>query len=304
MASMASVSTTAVPKRRTFGELLNSDLRALPVVIALIALWAFFAVQSDIFLTPRNLSNLLQQSTVVGVMALGLMFVLLVKEIDLSIAAIHGVTAVFSAKLIVDYGFSPWLALPIAILIGGAIGSCSARWVNWVGVPSFVVTLGLGLALNGIQLLLLPATARYGLLGTGMEYIAQTTISGASAWITWAVGLALFAGLISSGVARRRRAGLEVSTLQSVVIPLVGAGFLGALVVLVLNASQGIPLPVLIFVVLLGIGGYVLNETQFGLYLYAVGNNDEAARRAGIKVPLIRMAAFAIAGGVAAIAGI
>lgn len=297
MASMASVSTTAVPKRRTFGELLNSDLRALPVVIALIALWAFFAVQSDIFLTPRNLSNLLQQSTVVGVMALGLMFVLLVKEIDLSIAAIHGVTAVFSAKLIVDYGFSPWLALPIAILIGAAIGSCSARWVNWVGVPSFVVTLGLGLALNGIQLLLLPATARYGLLGTGMEYIAQTTISGASAWITWAVGLALFAGLISSGVARRRRAGLEVSTLQSVVIPLVGAGLLGALVVLVLNASQGIPLPVLIFVVLLGIGGYVLNETQFGLYLYAVGNNDEAARRAGIRVPLIRMAAFAIAGG-------
>lgn len=301
---MASITTIAPPKRRTFGELLNSDLRALPVVIALVALWVFFAVQSEIFLTPRNLSNLLQQSTVVGVMALGLMFVLLVKEIDLSIAAIHGVTAVFSAKLIVDYGFSPWLALPIAILIGAAIGSCSARWVNWVGVPSFVVTLGLGLALNGIQLLLLPATARYGLLGTGMEYIAQTTISGASAWITWAVGLALFAGLISSGVARRRRAGLEVSTLHSIVIPLVGAGLLGALVVLVLNASQGIPLPVLIFVVLLGIGGYVLSETQFGLYLYAVGNNDEAARRSGIRVPLIRMAAFAIAGGVAAIAGI
>jgi D-xylose transport system permease protein len=304
MNAMASNSTTVAPKRRTFGELLNSDLRALPVVIALIALWIFFAIESDIFLTPRNLSNLLQQSTVVGIMALGLMFVLLVKEIDLSIAAIHGVTSVFSAKLIVDHGFSPWLALPVAVLIGAAIGSCSARWVNWVGVPSFVVTLGLGLALNGIQLLLLPATARYGLMGTGVEYIAQTTISGVSAWVTWAIGLALFASLIFSGVARRRRAGLEVSTLHNVVLPLAGAGILGAIVVLVLGASQGIPLPVLIFVFLLGIGGYVLNETQFGLYLYAVGNNDEAARRAGIKVPLIRMAAFAIAGGVAAIAGI
>jgi D-xylose transport system permease protein len=301
---MASISTAAAPTRRTFGELLSSDLRALPVVIALVALWIFFSTQSDIFLTPRNLSNLLQQSTVVGIMALGLMFVLLVKEIDLSIAAIHGVTSVLSAKLIVDYGFSPWLALPAAILIGAAIGSCSARWVNWVGVPSFVVTLGLGLALNGIQLLLLPATARYGLMGTGVEYIAQTTIQGSSAWVTWLIGVALLASLILSGVARRRRAGLEVSTLHSVYLPIAGAGVLGAIVVLVLNANQGIPLPVLVFVFLLGIGGYVLNETQFGLYLYAVGNNDEAARRAGIKVPLVRMAAFAIAGGVAAIAGI
>ncbi|MBY5904250.1 ABC transporter permease [Rhizobium leguminosarum] len=301
---MASITTTTAPKRRTFGELLNSDLRALPVVIALVALWIFFSTQSDIFLTPRNLSNLLQQSTVVGVMALGLMFVLLVKEIDLSIAAIHGVTSVLSAKLIVDYGFSPWLALPAAVVIGAAIGSCSARWVNWIGVPSFVVTLGLGLALNGIQLLLLPATARYGLMGTGVEYIAQTTIQGFGAWITWLICVTLLAALVLSGVGRRRRAGLEVSLLHSVVLPIVGAGVLGAIVVVVLNASQGIPLPVLMFVALLAIGGYVLNETQFGLYLYAVGNNDEAARRAGIKVPLIRMAAFAIAGGVAAIAGI
>ncbi|MBB3302459.1 D-xylose transport system permease protein [Rhizobium sp. BK077] len=301
---MASITTTTAPKRRTFGELLNSDLRALPVVIALVALWIFFSTQSDIFLTPRNLSNLLQQSTVVGVMALGLMFVLLVKEIDLSIAAIHGVTSVLSAKLIVDYGFSPWLALPAAVVIGAAIGSCSARWVNWIGVPSFVVTLGLGLALNGIQLLLLPATARYGLMGTGVEYIAQTTIQGFGAWITWLICVTLLAALVLSGVGRRRRAGLEVSLLHRVVLPIVGAGVLGAIVVVVLNASQGIPLPVLMFVALLAIGGYVLNETQFGLYLYAVGNNDEAARRAGIKVPLIRMAAFAIAGGVAAIAGI
>ncbi|MCV9967824.1 ABC transporter permease [Pararhizobium sp. BT-229] len=301
---MASISANAAPKQRTFGELLTSDLRALPVVIALIALWIFFAFQSNVFLTPRNLSNLLLQSTVVGMMALGLMFVLLVKEIDLSVAAIHGVTAVLSAKLIVDFGVSPWISLPASILIGAAIGSCSARWVNWVGVPSFVVTLGLGLALNGIQLLLLPATARYGLMGTGVELIAQTTISGIYAWLAWALGIGALGILILSGVRRRRNAGLEVSTNNAVVIPLFGAGLVGAVAVVVLNANQGIPLPVLIFAVLLGLGGYILNETQFGLYLYAVGNNDEAARRAGIKVPLIRMAAFAIAGGVAAIAGI
>src|SRR3954471_16002391 len=164
---MASISMNALSKRRTFGELLTSDLRALPVIIALVALWIFFAFQNDVFLTARNLSNLLVQSTVVGIMALGLMFVLLVKEIDLSIAAINGVTSVLMAKLIVEFGFSPWIAVPVAILIGAGIGSLSARWVTYVGVPSFVVTLGLGLALNGLQLILLPATARYGLQGTG-----------------------------------------------------------------------------------------------------------------------------------------
>lgn len=301
---MTVIATTPAAKKRTFGEMLSGELRALPVVIALVALWIFFAFQNDVFLTPRNIANLLQQSTVVGIMALGLMFVLLVKEIDLSVAAIHGVTAVFSAKLIVDYSVSPWIALPVAVLIGAGIGSCSARWVNWIGVPSFVVTLGLGLALNGAQLLLLPPTARYGLMGTGVEVIAQTTISGPYAWLAWALGVAATAGLAFSSVARRRKAGLEASTVNSFVIPVAAAAIIGGVAVLLLNANQGIPLPVLIFAVMLGIGGYVLKETQFGLYLYAVGNNDEAARRAGIKVPLIRMSAFAIAGGVASIAGI
>ena len=301
---MAIITTAAPAKKRTFGEMLTGELRALPVVIALVVLWIFFSFQNDVFLTPRNVANLLQQSTVVGIMALGLMFVLLVKEIDLSVAAIHGVTAVMSSKLIVDFGVSPWLALPAAVVAGAAIGSCSARWVNWVGVPSFVVTLGLGLALNGAQLLLLPPTARYGLMGTGVEMIAQTTIAGGYAWLVWVIGVVAFAGLVFSGVARRCKAGLEVSSTNSIVIPIAVAALLGAIIVVLLNANQGIPLPVLIFAIMLGIGGYVLKETQFGLYLYAVGNNDEAARRAGIKVPLIRMAAFAIAGGVAAVAGI
>ena len=90
-------------QRRTFGELLSSDLRALPVVVSLVALWIFFAVESPIFLTARNISNLLLQSTVTGIMAIGIMFVLLVREIDLSVAAINGVTAVLMAKLVVDY---------------------------------------------------------------------------------------------------------------------------------------------------------------------------------------------------------
>lgn len=291
-------------KTRTFSELLATDLRALPVVIGLVALWIFFATQSDVFLSPQNLSNLLLQSVVVGIMSLGLLFVLLVKEIDLSVAAINGVTAVLMTKCVIEFGFSPWLAVPLAIAIGGVIGSLSARWMTYVGVPSFVVTLGLGLALNGLQLILLPQTARYSLMGSGIEEIAQTKIEGVWSWVVWLIGLLLFAALTLSNVARRKRVGLSVSIMSRLVLPLaVGAGLSGV-AVLILNAHQGIPLMVLIFAVMLGVAGYVLKETQFGLYLYAVGNNDEAARRAGVKVGRIKMAAFAIAGSVAAIAGI
>lgn len=302
---MANVLAAQPPvQRRTFGELLSTDLRALPIVIGLVVLWIFFSFQNGVFFTPRNLSNLLVQSTVVGIMALGLMFVLLVKEIDLSIAAINGVTSVLMAKVIVEYGFSPWAAVPLAMLIGAIIGSFSARWVTFVGVPSFVVTLGLGLALNGIQLILLPETARYTLQGTGIERIALTNITGVWAWIVLVLGVMAFAALALSNSSRRRKAGLAAPLLQTVLLPTVAAAIFGAIVVAILTASQGIPLVVLIFALLLGVGGYVLTQTQFGLYLYAVGNNEEAARRSGIKVPRIKMAAYAIAGGIAALAGV
>lgn len=304
MANTMTVDAPVKRPRRSFGELLSNDLRALPIVIGLVVLGIFFASQSDVFLTSRNLSNLMLQSTVVGIMALGLMFVLLVKEIDLSIAAINGVTSVLMAKFVVEFGFSPWIAIPIAILVGAAIGSCSARWVTFVGVPSFVVTLGLGLALNGLQLILLPQTARYGLQQTGIEKIALTNISGAWAWFALVVGIVAYAALVLSDVARRKKSGLDVPFMQGVVIPIAAAAVFGAVVVAILSAHQGIPLIVLIFAVLLGVGGYILNNTMFGLYLYAVGNNEEAARRAGIKVPRIKMAAFAIAGGIAALAGV
>ncbi|NHT78771.1 ABC transporter permease [Rhizobiaceae bacterium CRRU44] len=304
MANTMTVDAPAQRPRRSFGELLSSDLRALPIVIGLVALGIFFASQSDVFLTSRNLSNLLVQSTVVGIMALGLMFVLLVKEIDLSIAAINGVTSVLMAKLIVEFGFSPWVAVPTAVLIGAAIGSCSARWVTFVGVPSFVVTLGLGLALNGLQLILLPSTARYGLQQTGIEKIALTSISGVWAWLSLALVLLVYAAVVLSDEARRKKVGLQSPFMQTVATPIAAAAVFGVIVVAILTAHQGIPLVVLIFAVLLGIGGYILKSTQFGLYLYAVGNNEEAARRAGIKVASIKMAAFAIAGGVAALAGV
>ncbi len=294
----------AVDQRRSFGERLSSDLRLLPVAAGLIVLFVFFATQSDVFLTSRNLNNLLVQSTVTGIVALGLVFVLLVGEIDLSVAATSGVASVLMSKLVIDAGMPVPAAVALGTLSGVVIGAASGRWVTLMGVPSFVVTLGVGLVLNGIQLVLLPRTGRYNLLNSGVEKIAATNIAGASAWALLIIGLILFAAVRLSTLAARRRAGLTASAVQIIVLPLVIVGGLGTATLLILAQRNGLPMPLILYIGILGVTGYVTTETRFGLYLYAIGNNIEAARRSGIKVERIKITAFAITGGLSAFAGI
>lgn len=305
---MTAQESVSLPKaaapRRSFAERLGSDLRLLPVALGLIVLFVFFATQSDVFLTSRNLNNLLVQSTVTGIVALGLVFVLLVGEIDLSVAATSGVASVLMSKLVVDAGVPIPLAVAAGIICGVAIGAASGRWVTLMGVPSFVVTLGVGLVLNGAQLVLLPHTGRYNLLNTGVEKIAGTYVSGWGAWLLLAIGLALVAMVRLGTVMARRRVGLDASMVQIVVAPLILIGGLGIATLVILSQRNGLPMPVILFVGILGATGYLTTETRFGLYLYAIGNSSEAARRAGIKVERIKIIAFAIAGGLSAFAGI
>ena len=290
--------------RGTFMERLGNELRLLPVALGLLALVLFFATQSDVFLTSRNINNLLIQSTVTGIIAVGLVFVLLVGEIDLSVAATSGVASVLMSKLVVDIGMPIPVAIGFGIMTGVAIGAASGRWITLIGVPSFVVTLGVGLVLNGVQLLLLPRTGRYNLLGTGVEKIAATFISGALAWILVLIGLALFTALRMSTIVARRRAGLEAPLARLLIMPVVLVGGLAIATQLLLSERNGLPMPLILFVTIVGIAAYVTTETRFGLHLYAVGNSVEAARRSGINVTRVKITAFAIAGGLAAFAGI
>lgn len=285
-------------------ERLGSELRLLPVALGLLALVLFFATQSDVFLTSRNINNLLIQSTVTGIIAVGLVFVLLVGEIDLSVAATSGVASVLMSKLVVDIGMPIPVAIGFGIMTGVAIGAASGRWITLIGVPSFVVTLGVGLVLNGVQLLLLPRTGRYNLLGTGVEKIAATFISGALAWVLVLIGLALFTALRMSTIVARRRAGLEAPLARLLIMPIVLVGGLAIATLLLLSERNGLPMPLILFVTIVGIAAYVTTETRFGLHLYAVGNSVEAARRSGINVARVKITAFAIAGGLAAFAGI
>lgn len=302
---MTDVSRTApAPSRRSLGERLGAELRFVPVALGLVALFLFFATQSDVFLTSRNLNNLLVQSTVTGIIALGLVFVLLVGEIDLSVAATSGVASVLVAKMVVDGGMPIPLAIALGVATGAAIGAMSGRWITLIGVPSFVVTLGVGLVLNGLQLILLPNTGRYNLLNTGVENLAATNVSGPLAWLLIAIGVGLFALARVTSFRARVRADLPASFSGGVLIPVAIVAGLLAVLLLFLENMRGLPMPVILFISLLGVMSYIASETRFGLYLYAIGNNAEAARRTGIKVDRIKITAFAIAGGLAAFGGI
>jgi D-xylose transport system permease protein len=285
-------------------ELLANDLRAVPVIAGLLVLVIYFSSQSEFFLSSRNLSNLLVQTVVTGTIALGIVFVLLLGEIDLSVAAISGLCSVVMAKLVIAQGWGNVTAVVIAILLGVAIGALTGLWSTRFLVPSFVVTLGVGLVLNGIQLMVLPRSGRYTLVNSGIDQIAGSYLTGAKSWACVVVAAGFVIGLRLTSHVRRLKHELDSSLLRSVVIPTVLATVAGIIVVAVLNANEGVPVPVAIFAVLLAGATYVLTETRFGLHLYAVGGNEEASRRAGINVTLVKVMAFSISGGLAALAGI
>jgi len=296
--------TTTLPPRRGLTERLGNELRFVPVAVGLVALFVFFSLQSDVFLTSRNLNNLLVQSTVTGIIALGLVFVLLVGEIDLSVAATSGVASVLMAKLVVDAGMPIPVAMAAGVIAGMLIGAASGRWITLIGVPSFVVTLGVGLLLNGVQLLLLPRTGRYNLLNTGVEKLAATNVSGVLAWVLVLGAVAVFLLLRLSTHRSRSAEGLPASLGTGVILPTSIVAAVLVAVLLFLENLRGLPMPVILFIGLLGVMSYIASETRFGLYLYAIGNNAEAARRAGIPVDRIKIVAFSIAGGMAAFGGI
>lgn len=302
--SKGSAGVNVVSRRRQLTALLAGDLRALPVLVALAGLVILFASQSDVFLSSRNLSNLLVQLVVTGLMSLGLVFVLLLGEIDLSVASISGLCAVVMARMVVTLDLPAWIAILAPIILGALIGAFSGFWSTRFLVPTFVITLGLGLVLNGIQLMVLPTAGNISLLGSSVEWIANTFVTGVWSWVVLVVAIGLMLQLRTSEYRRRVRNGLEVSLAKSVMIP--GAIFIVVTtgLVVALNLDQGIPLPVIIFAAFLALGSYVLNSTRYGLHVYATGGNTEAARRAGINTNRVKVAAFAIAGGLAAIAGI
>ena len=284
----------------------SGELGSLPVIVGLIVVWLIFESFNSVFLTSRNLVQLLLQMSPVGVIALGIVIVLLVGQIDLSVGSMSGVSSALLAVLLIEHKVPVVLAILAAILSGMLVGLIYAVAVNRLGVPSFVATLAGLLALLGIQLFLLgntgainiPFNSFLGKFGNALflpDWLSYLAVIIASAAVFW------------SGLALRRsrlRAGLTATPMQYVALRalMVLAGL--GLSTWYLNQNRGVAWMFVFFVALVVVFDYLLRRTSWGRSVHAVGGNSEAARRAGIKVDRIYLSAFILCATLAAVGGI
>jgi len=299
-AGESEASTTSQTVRR----FVQGDLASLRVVLGLAVIWAIFQFENDRFLSAENLTNLMLQITAVGLISIGIVYVLLLGEIDLSVGAVSGLAAAVMAVLNVKHGWSPYLAILAAILVGTAIGLLQGSVFSRFGVPSFVVTLAGLLAWQGALLQVLGSTGSINITNPKITGLANTFYSDTVGWIFAVVVIAAYAGVVLAGYRSRVAHGLTGESLTPLAVRIVLVAAVTIVVVAVLNSDRGVPLALLILLAFVVGFEYVAKRSRFGRHVYAVGGNAEAARRAGIGVNKVRVAVFALASTMAAIGGI
>jgi D-xylose transport system permease protein len=290
----------------------NGDMGALPAVIALIALAVLFSTLSPYFLSRINFANLFVQSAELTVLACALVFVLLLAEIDLSAGVTAGVGMGLFVIMNQMMGLPWWIAVIGALVLGLAIGAFIGFFVAKIGVPSFVVTLGLFLGFQGLLLIMLGDGGLYRVEVPELLAIMNSNMPDWAGWAMVVIMVAVSFGLSMWDRTRRLKAGLPVRPISLVYIKLAVLGGLSSLAVAFLNENRsvsivpisGVPIVIPFVVAIIFVGTFVLDRTRFGRHLYAVGGNPEAARRSGIKVASIRISAFMICSSLAVVSGI
>jgi D-xylose transport system permease protein len=297
----------------------RGDSGALPVLVGLVVIIVIFQTQNSNFLTSGNIVNLIQQASLFVVFGLAEIFILLLGEIDLSIGFNAGVGAAVTAELATSPHNANWL---IAILGGVAVcsffGAIQGLIVTRLGVPAFIVTLAGYLGLQGVSLWLFDQD-KHAVGGTinvtndTLGGIVYNSISPVAGWIVMIAVVAVYVALSLARHVRRIRAELATPPLALVLAKIVALAVAGVVLVVICNRNRslslvtslrGIPYVVVIVLALVVIYTFVLDRTRFGRYVYAIGGNAEAARRAGIKVKSIRLVCFVLAGFTAGIAGV
>jgi D-xylose transport system permease protein len=284
----------------------DGDLGILPVIAGLVVIAVVFNSLNSIFLSSQNLSNLLLESVPVGVIALGIVCVLLVAEIDLSVGSVSGLSSALLAVLWVDKGLGIVPAVALSLLAGAAIGGIYALLFNRLSVPSFVVTLAGLLAFVGVQLWLLGSKGAVNLpFDSSLVKFAQLQF--VPKWLSYVFVIAGAAGLFGTGYAHareRRRAGLSGQSVSALALRSGLLLVIAGLFVAYLNQSRGLGWMFVFFVALVLALHYVLTRTSFGKSMFAIGGNVEAARRAGINVRGIYLSVFVMCSTFAALGGV
>jgi D-xylose transport system permease protein len=296
----------------------GGELGSIPALIGLIVITVVFAVVHQGFLSAYNIEALVIQAAPIIVMAMGLIFVLLLGEIDLSAGTTGGLCSAITAVLMLRHGASWWLALVVGLIAGIIIGFGMGWLRARVGIPSFVITLATFLAFQGVTLILIG--------GQGSVILPDNTPliklenSFLPIWLGWTllvVFVAAYAAIKVNDALGRRRAGLShppftVIATKIVALAAVGAAFTYEMGInrnlstnaFLTNKAQGMPWVVLLLVILYAVWHFVLSRTRYGRHVYAVGGNEEASRRAGVVVSRIRISVFVICSGMAAVSGL
>jgi D-xylose transport system permease protein len=292
----------------------GGDMGALPAVFGLVVLCAVFAILRPSFLTSGNFANLFTQGAAVTVIAMGLVFVLLLGEIDLSAGFASGVCAAVLAILLTEQGMPWYVAVGAAILTGAVIGSVIGTLVAKLGIPSFVVTLAAFLGFQGLVLLLVKGGTNISIRDETILAISNKYLPPVLGWALLGVGVAAYAGLQLLRARKRAGRGLTADPVSLIALRVGALAVLGGLAVYFLNLERsrnaavvslkGVPIVVPIIIVLLLVLTFVLRRTSFGRHLYAVGGSAEAARRAGINVDRMKISAFMICSTLAALGGV
>ena len=293
--------------RGRWEALKGGDVGSLPVIVGITGITIFFTTKTDVFFSAVNFTNLIGQMAGVTVIAVGVVFVLLIGEIDLSIGYVSGVAGVVVAELQVagsSHHYPGLVAIAAAIAAGAAIGGLQGSFVAFLGVPSFVVTLAGLLAWQGVILKALGTEGVIGIQDTQINDVANYVLT--KNW-GWVIAIVFTAGLAAASFGTylsRRRARLPTGNVLLTLFRVVFYGGLAFAAVAVCNHTRGVPLVGLIVLFVVVLGAYVAGRTTFGRHVYAVGGNAEAARRAGINVKLIRILVFMISGGMAGLGGV
>nr|WP_151479986.1 sugar ABC transporter permease [Streptomyces albicerus] len=282
------------------------ELGSLPVVLVLAAVWIIFQSLNENFLSPRNLSNLSVDIVGTGLIAVGIVFVLLIGELDLSVGSISGLAAAVFAVLNVNNGVPEWLALIIAVLAGTAAGTVQGYSCAKTRVPAFVVTLAGLLTWNGIMLYILGTSGTVNLDENGL--VAKLTsyyfTNDGAAYGLAAVGAGTVFLVSYQDMRRREAAGMPHRSLQGIAVRTGVLAVIAFVTAFVLNRFQGLPLALLIFLVVVAGLDIVLRRTHYGRQVYALGGSVEAARRASLSVTRVQTAVLAVSGTMAAVGGL
>jgi D-xylose transport system permease protein len=289
---------------RALRALGRGDLGSVRVLVGIAVIWTIFQISNDRFLSAVNLSNLTLQIAATATISIGVVLVLLLGEIDLSVGAVSGLAAGVMAVLSVQHGWPPILGIFAALGVGMAIGLFNGFMVTAFGIPSFVVTLAGLLGWQGALLFVLGDTGSVNLPPSIITDLTTTFFDPAVGWALGIVAIAAYAGSVLLARRRRAAAGLEVGALTGAIVRfvLVAAAIVAA--VAILNSDRGVPLAAVIVLVLMVVFTFITERTAYGRHVFAVGGNEEAARRAGINVRAIKMSVFTLASTLAAAGGI